>query len=113
MRSAEQVLTRLAHDYGLRDGWAVTWKRPRGDRVAIVMGNGASAPSMRRRGIDCDDGSGVRLPFTVRIGVTKSLTARLKGRRNVRRRRTMPAASAVSETRHPRWERCIALIGAI
>lgn len=111
--SAEADLTPLAHDYvdsgtaGLSPGSV-----PRGDRVRDQYGATAPSLSMRRRGIDCDDGSGVRLLFTVRIRVTKSVAVRLQiaatcesEDRCLRHRQ--------SETRHPRWERCRAPISAL
>ena len=77
------------------DGRAVTWKRPRGDRVRDQYEERRREHHRRDiRDIDCDDGSGVRLPFTGRIRVTEVRHPRTPDRRNVRRRRSMPAASA-------------------
>lgn len=93
--SVEEVLTRLAH-------YCVD-SRTRGLSHGSVREVIAFAINMEQRrrhhrgdvdGIDCDDGSGVRLPFTGRIGVTEVRHPRAPDRRNVRRRRSMPAASA-------------------
>ena len=109
--SADQLLRRLAH-YGVdfRTRGLSTWKCPRDDRVRDQYGRARSAPPMRRRGIDCHDRSGVRLRFTGRIRVTVTVGLQVAGTcegedRCLRHRQ--------EETRHPRWERCAAPVGAI
>jgi len=59
-------------------------------------------------GIDCDDGSGVPLPFSDRIRVTKQAPSGSESQ-ECAKAKIDACGIGRGETRHPRWERCRAL----